>query len=85
MYCPKIDIKKRLANKIFVYEKSKKNILKIKKLKLPVTIIKKPEDAVAKSKLIIKWYIFDSLDPRIEANNKGKDNSNKESLLFESK
>ena len=45
--------KKRLANKIFVYEKSKKNILKIKKLKLPATIIKKPEDAVAKSKLII--------------------------------
>ena len=45
--------KKRLANKIFVYEKSKKNILNIKKLKLPATIIKKPEDAVAKSKLII--------------------------------
>ena len=41
--------KKRLANKIFVYEKSKKNILKIKKLKLPATIVKKPEDVVAKS------------------------------------
>ena len=34
--------KKRLASKIFVYEKSKKNILKIKKLKLPATIVKKP-------------------------------------------
>ena len=45
--------KKRLASKIFVYEKSKKNILKIKKLKLPATIVKKPEDVVAKSKLII--------------------------------
>ena len=32
--------KKKIAKKIFIYEKSKANILKIKKLKLPCTIIK---------------------------------------------
>ena len=45
--------KKRLAHKIFVYEKSKKNISKIKKLKLPGILVKKPEDVVSKSNLII--------------------------------
>ena len=32
--------KKRIAKKIFIYEKSKKNISKIKKLKLPGIIVK---------------------------------------------
>ena len=45
--------KKKLAKKIFVYEKSKKNIAKFRRLKLPGTLIKRPEDAVSKSKLII--------------------------------
>ena len=38
--------KKKLAKKIFIFEKSKKNLSKIKKLKLPGIIIKKPEDAI---------------------------------------
>ena len=33
--------KKNLAKKIFVYEKSKKNISKIKRLKLPGILVKK--------------------------------------------
>ena len=45
--------KKRLAKKIFVYEKSKKNIAKFKRLKLPGILVKKPEDVVPQSKLII--------------------------------
>jgi len=45
--------KKRIAKKIFVYEKSKKNISKIKKLKLPGIFVKRPEDAVSQSELII--------------------------------
>ena len=45
--------KKKLAKKIFIYEKSKKNIIKIKKLKLPGILIKKLDDAVFKSDLII--------------------------------
>tara|TARA_E500000331_G_scaffold308096_1_gene313374 strand:+ start:1060 stop:1956 length:897 start_codon:yes stop_codon:yes gene_type:complete len=45
--------KKKLAKKIFVYEKSKKNIEKIKKLKLPGIIVKKPQEAVIQSELII--------------------------------
>ena len=45
--------KKKLTNKIFIYEKSKKNIKKIKKLKLPGTLINKLEDGVRKSQLII--------------------------------
>jgi len=45
--------KKKIAKKIFVYEKSKKNISKIKKLRLPVIIVKKLNDAVFKSELII--------------------------------
>jgi prephenate dehydrogenase/cyclohexadieny/prephenate dehydrogenase len=35
----KSNSKKKIAKKIFVYEKSKSNILKIKKLKLPCEII----------------------------------------------
>tara|TARA_Y100000992_G_C21264547_1_gene493220 strand:- start:286 stop:1182 length:897 start_codon:yes stop_codon:yes gene_type:complete len=45
--------KKRLAKKIFVYEKSKKNITKIKRLKLPGVLVKHIKDAVPKSQLII--------------------------------
>ena len=45
--------KKKIAKKIFVYEKSKKNIAKIKKLKLPGILVKKPQDAVSQSELII--------------------------------
>ena len=45
--------KKKIANKVFIYEKSKKNISKIKRLKLPGIIIKKINDAVLKSQLII--------------------------------
>jgi len=33
--------RKKIAKKILIYEKSKKNILKIKKLKLPGILIKK--------------------------------------------
>ena len=40
--------KKKLANKIYIYEKSKANILKIKKLKLPGIIINKLKDGVIK-------------------------------------
>ncbi len=43
----------RLAKKIFIYEKSKINIKKIKKLKLPGIIVNKPQEAVAQSELII--------------------------------
>ena len=45
--------KKRLAKKIFVYEKSKKNLNKAKRLKLPGIFVKKLEDAVSQSELII--------------------------------
>ena len=45
--------KKKMANKIYIYEKSKSNIAKIKKLKLPGIIIKKLEDGIIKSDLII--------------------------------
>ena len=45
--------KKKIAKKIFVYEKAKKNILKIKRLKLPGIIVNKLDDAVIKSDLII--------------------------------
>ena len=45
--------KKKLAKKIFIFEKSKSNIIKIKKLKLPGTIVKSLEDGVVKSDLII--------------------------------
>ena len=45
--------KKKIAKKIFVYEKSKKNISKIKRYKLPGIIVKKLKDAVIESDLII--------------------------------
>ncbi len=45
--------KKKIVSKIFIYEKSKKNIKKFKKLKLPGILIKRPEDVVSQSKLII--------------------------------
>ena len=44
---------KKIARKIFVYEKSKKNISKIKSLKLPGTLVKKLNDVVSESQLII--------------------------------
>ena len=45
--------KKKLAKKIFIFEKSKKNLSKIKKLKLPGIIVKKPEDVISQSNMII--------------------------------
>ncbi len=45
--------KKKIAKKIFIYEKSKSNISKIKKLKLPGKIVKSFKDGVVNSDLII--------------------------------
>ena len=45
--------KKQLAKKLFIYEKSKSNISKIKKLKLPGTIVKTLKEGVINSDLII--------------------------------
>ena len=45
--------KKKVAKKIFIYEKSKLNISKIKKLRLPGTIVKSLKDGVVNSDLII--------------------------------
>ena len=45
--------KKKLAKKIFIYEKSKSNILKIRRLKLPGTIVKSLKDGVVNSDLVI--------------------------------
>lgn len=45
--------KKKLAKKIFVYERSKHNLDKIKKLKLQRVLFKKLKDAVPQSELII--------------------------------
>ena len=45
--------KKKLAKRIYIYEKSKSNIAKIKKLKLPGILVKKIEDGIKKSNLII--------------------------------
>ena len=45
--------RKKIAKKIYIYEKSKVNISKIKKLKLPGTIINKLKDGVINSDLII--------------------------------
>ena len=45
--------KKRIAKKIFVYEKSKSNIAKIKKLKLSGIIVKSLKKSVTNSDLII--------------------------------
>ena len=45
--------KKKIAKKIFIYEKSNSNISKIKKLKLPGIILKSLKDGVVNSDLII--------------------------------
>ncbi len=45
--------KKKIAKKIFIYEKSKSNIAKIKKLNLSGTILKSLKDGVVNSDLII--------------------------------
>jgi len=45
--------KKKIAKKIFIYEKSKSNIVKIKKLRLPGIIVKSLKDGVVNSDLII--------------------------------
>jgi len=45
--------KKKIAKKIFIYEKSKLNILKIKKLRLPGIVIDKLDKGVINSDLII--------------------------------
>ena len=45
--------KKKIAKKIFIYEKSKSNIVKIKKLKLPGKIVKSLKGSVINSDLII--------------------------------
>ena len=46
-------IDKKLSKKIFVFEKSKKNITKIKRLKLPGILVNKLKEVVVKSDLII--------------------------------
>ena len=45
--------KKKIAKKIFIFEKSKSNISKIKRLKLPGKIVKSLKDGVVNSDLII--------------------------------
>ena len=45
--------KKKISKKIFIYEKSRKNIEKIKKLKLKGTIVKKLKDVVPQTGFII--------------------------------
>jgi prephenate dehydrogenase/cyclohexadieny/prephenate dehydrogenase len=45
--------KNKLANKIFIYEKSKKNISTLKKLKLPGKLVSSLKEAVTKSNFII--------------------------------
>ena len=45
--------KKKLAKKISIYEKSKSNIIKIKKLKLPVKFAKTLKDGASNADLII--------------------------------
>ena len=45
--------KKKIAKKIFIYEKSKLNISKIKRLKLSGTIVKSLKEGVINSDLII--------------------------------
>ena len=45
--------KKKLAKKIFIYEKSKSNISKIKKLKLPGAVVKTLKEGAINSDLII--------------------------------
>ena len=53
LFFSKENIKKKVAKKIFIYEKSKSNISKIKKLKLPGTIVKSLKDGVVNTDLII--------------------------------
>ena len=48
--------KKKIAKKIFIFEKSKSNIFKINKLRLPGIIVKSLEDGVVNSDLIIFLY-----------------------------
>ncbi len=45
--------KRNIAKKIFIFEKSKKNISKIKKLNLPGILVKSLKEGVSKSELII--------------------------------
>ena len=45
--------KKKISKKIFIYEKSKSNLAKIKKLRLPGIIVKSLKDGVNSSDLII--------------------------------
>ncbi|WP_440613711.1 prephenate dehydrogenase [Candidatus Pelagibacter sp. HIMB1748] len=45
--------KNKIANKIFIYEKSKKNISRIKNLKLPGKVVSSLKEAVTKSNFII--------------------------------
>ena len=45
--------KKKISKKIFIYEKSKKNIEKIKKLKLKGTIVKRLKDVIPHTDFII--------------------------------
>ena len=45
--------KNKLSNKIFIYEKSKKNISSLKKLKLPGKVVSSLKEAVTKSNFII--------------------------------
>ena len=45
--------KKKIAKKIFVYENSKKNRIKIKKLKLPAVLSNSLQDSIKESQLII--------------------------------
>ena len=45
--------KKKIAKKIFIYEKSRENLSKIKKLRLPGIIVKDLNDIVSKSEFII--------------------------------
>ena len=45
--------KKKIFKKIFIYEKSKKNIAKIKRLRLPGILVKKLKDAVPQSDIIV--------------------------------
>ena len=45
--------KKKISKKIFIYEKSKKNVEKIKKLKLKGTIVKKLKDVIPHTGFII--------------------------------
>ena len=45
--------KKKIAKKIFIYEKSKSNIAKIKRLRLPGIIVKSLKDGLVNSNLVI--------------------------------